>query len=102
MQLRDSVAERALHRESGVLGPSPSVLFLKKPCDSGHITTPFSKHGSFTRKMKAPARDDEVQGGAGAAEADRPRLESGFPISGFIVLGKLFNLSEFLLCLSLS
>ena len=52
--------------------------------------------------MKAPARDDEVQGGAGAAEADRPRLESGFPISGFIVLGKLFNLSEFLLCLSLS
>lgn len=49
--------------------------------------------------MKASAGDDEVQGGAGTAEADRPTLEPGFPISGFIVLGKLFSLSEFLLCL---
>lgn len=34
-----------------------------------------------------------------AAETERPRFESGLPITGFIILGELFNLSVFLLCL---
>ena len=35
--------------------------FLKKLCDSGHIVTPFSKHGSLICKMKASTRGDDVK-----------------------------------------
>ena len=83
--MKDSVVDRALDRESVVLGSTLSVFFLKKLCDSGHITTPLSKHESLICKRKSSTRDSEVQGRTMAAETESPRFESGLPITGFII-----------------
>lgn len=87
------MVDRALDRESVVLGSTLSVFFLKKLCDSGHITTPppLSKNGSLICKMKSSTRNNEVQGRTMAAETERPRFESELPSIGFIILGELVN-----------